>query len=87
MKYEYRTILVQREPFFTEFADEISQPIDADDLKNCERCTYFGYNLQGLIKTLNSPLTYEERTWYEGLAVSLAKNEAKLGTVLKPSKK
>tara|TARA_Y100000593_G_scaffold20854_1_gene42011 strand:+ start:325 stop:570 length:246 start_codon:yes stop_codon:yes gene_type:complete len=71
--YEYRTILVQRTPFFTEFAKEIAKKINSDDSDNIETCKQFGYDLQGLLKTLDSPLTDEERNWYEGLAISLAK--------------
>lgn len=77
MKCQFRTILVPRESFFTEFADEISEPINADDSDNVETCERFGYNLAKLIKTLDSPLTDEEREWYEDLAVSLAKNEVR----------
>lgn len=77
MKTRTITVLVKRTPFFAEFADEISQPIDADDSHNCERCTHYAYDLQSLVETLDSPLTDDERTWYEGLAISLAKNELK----------
>tara|TARA_R110000824_G_scaffold5263_2_gene24403 strand:+ start:1399 stop:1632 length:234 start_codon:yes stop_codon:yes gene_type:complete len=77
MKTIITTVLVKRAPFFTEYADEISQPIDADDLENIETCERFGYDLTKLIKTLDSPLTDEERDWYEGLAISLAKGNSK----------
>tara|TARA_R110000824_G_scaffold210670_1_gene396566 strand:- start:434 stop:667 length:234 start_codon:yes stop_codon:yes gene_type:complete len=77
MKYQFRTILVPRESFFTEFAKEIAKKINSDDSDNVETCERFGYDLQSLIETLDSPLTDEEREWYEGLAVSLAKNEVR----------
>ena len=77
MKYEYRTILVQRESFFTEFAKEIAMKTNSDDSDNVETCKQYGYDLKKLIKTLDSPLTDDERTWYEGLAISLAKTKGK----------
>jgi len=77
MKYGHRIILVPRESFYTEFAEEIAKKINSDDSDNVETCKRFGYDLKKLIKTLDSPLTDEERDWYEGLAVSLAKNEVR----------
>ena len=70
---EQTTVLVPKEPFFIEFADEIHQDIDENDHDNCVDCVKYGYDFEGLMETLDSPLTDEERTWYEGLAISLAK--------------